>query len=176
MLDKESGQQVAVWHGRLDPDMFGIELARLGYLYNKALVAVENQGGYGQTPISALRRVGYPGIYTRQVIDTVSQTWTETYGWGTNTQTRPQMLDNLRAVIRDTPEAIVDEGTLGEFRTFVIRRNGTPGGDNGCHDDRVMSLAIAHEVRRQRTHRIQTNPSAVARPRQKRPMFIGDAH
>ena len=38
----------AEWHGHIDPDLFADELAKLGMLYNKALVGCEdnNHGGH----------------------------------------------------------------------------------------------------------------------------------
>jgi len=63
------------------------------------------------------------------------------------------MLENLVALVSEAPELFASEGLLAECRTFVRRKDGAPAAANGTHDDRVMAMAIAQEVRRSRPER-----------------------
>jgi hypothetical protein len=174
VVDWESGEQVAELHGRWDPDLYGLELARLGWLYNGALVAVESTGGYGAAPLAALlRRWSYPNLYVRTTIQRADQRESDELGWETSEATRPVMLDTLRKWIREHPERFHSDGLAAELNTFVVRRNGSPGAEGGCHDDRVMALAVALEVRRERVFDSSLGKQPVRK--QRRPVFAADA-
>ena len=41
VLDRRDLCQVSEWHGHTDPDLFGEELAKLGRLYNSAMIGCE---------------------------------------------------------------------------------------------------------------------------------------
>jgi hypothetical protein len=47
VVDCTNGETVAVWHGRIDSDLFAAEAAKLGMLYGKAIICPEMNGGYG---------------------------------------------------------------------------------------------------------------------------------
>jgi hypothetical protein len=154
VVDRETGEQVAAYHARIDPDLYGLELARLGYLYKTALVAVENTGGYGVATIATLyRSLTYPNLYTHRKLDSYTQAWTDEIGWDTTETTRPVMLSSLRSMLRDHPERLKDDGLKREMRTFVVHSNGKPAAQSGTHDDRVMSHAGALEVWREHAQR-----------------------
>jgi uncharacterized protein YbaA (DUF1428 family) len=159
VVDRETGEQVAEWHARIDPDLYGVELAKLGWLFGgkdkaPAMIAVESTGGYGIAVLAKLyRELSYPNLYTRRRLDTYTQKWSEELGWDTNRATRPVMLDSLRAMLREHPEHLRSEGLRGEMTTFVVRRSGRPAADSGCHDDRVMAMAGALEVWREHAQR-----------------------
>jgi hypothetical protein len=154
VVDRETGEQVAAYHARIDPDLYGIELARLGYLYKTALIAVENTGGYGVATIATLyRSLTYPNLYTHRKLDSYTQAWTDEIGWDTTETTRPVMLSSLRSMLRDHPERLKDDGLKREMRTFVVHANGKPAAQSGTHDDRVMSHAGALEVWREHAQR-----------------------
>lgn len=148
VIELESGRQVASWHGRVDADELAMHVAQLGMLYNEALVAVENTGGWGNGVLLWLDRTyRYPNLYRRRELDTYERDERASLGWATTPATRPVMLDALRKIAKDAPWTIRCEGTIGEMRTFVVRPNGKPQAEPGCFDDRVMALAGAHIVR-----------------------------
>jgi len=68
----------------------------------------------------------------------------EILGWRTTAATKPLAIDELAASIRDGAIDLRDERTIAELRTFVRDPNGKMHGSP--HDDRVMSLAIAHQM------------------------------
>lgn len=137
---------VAQWHGHIDADLFGEECAKLGWFYNKALVAVE-VNNHGLTTNKALQRMGYPKVYVRRELDgkTTHQVRQSKVGWSTNRASKPLMIDELAMAIREGL-GIPDRGTIGELLTYVRNERGQMGGSP--HDDRVIGLAIAVQMLR----------------------------
>ena len=63
--------------------------------------------------------------------------------------TRPRILANLHAVMRDSPEAVRSAATLREMLVFVRNRHMRAEAAPGEHDDLVMAAAICHGIREQ---------------------------
>lgn len=145
VLDNSTGEQVAVLHHRMDETLFTRQLYCLGQYYNGALLGVETN--YSTYPVMELQRLEYPRQYVRQSFDSYTKKLSEAYGFVTSSRTRPMMIDNLKSIVRETPELIGDYETLGEMLTFVYNANWRPEAEQGEHDDLVMSLAIAHQIR-----------------------------
>ena len=105
--------------------------------YNKALVAVE-RNNHGHEVLSALSmEYGDVGLYKQK----------NQPGWLTTAASRPRMLQNLAAVLAAAPHLFNSSRLLEECKTFVRRPGGPPAAANGAHDDTVMAMAIAMEVR-----------------------------
>jgi hypothetical protein len=144
VIDTKTGNVVAHWHGHIDPDLFGDELARLGHFYNKALVGVESNN-HGLTTLKALQRTGYPNIYYQRQMAGRFETPGQRMGWRTTKATKPLMIDNLNRALRDDSLHIMDSNTISELKGYVRMDNGSMAGSP--HDDRVVSLAIAEQMR-----------------------------
>ena len=112
--------------------------------YHRAMVAVEVN--FSLAPTRLLQRWGYPNLYMRERMDTLTGRPSLRAGFLTNAQTRPVILANLKAIWRDNPHIEEDKATLLEMLSFVRNSLGRPEALSGKHDDLVMSLAIAHEV------------------------------
>jgi hypothetical protein len=149
VVDALTGEQCAELHGRWLGYEFAHDLARLGYIYNKAIIAPESTGGYGNSVIEELRdRVGYPMLYRRELVGKVKHRPVGTAaGWSTNVETRPVMVDAIQRVVVEAPHLIKSAGLLEEMRVFVYDELARPGAAPGCHDDRVMAYAGALAVR-----------------------------
>lgn len=133
---------VAAWHGLVDRDLFADNLCRLGYLYNKALIAVEVTGGWGASVITSLRKDQYPRIYRKRPPgDVRDRQRRQVYGWETTQKTRAEMLDALEQALRDDDIICNDPQLLEECRTFTYGKGGKPQAQTGCKDDRVMAAA-----------------------------------
>jgi hypothetical protein len=142
----------------VEPVDWAADIDRLGRFfdgkYGPAVLAVEDQGGQGQLPINELHRnLSYPNAYV----------YRPTGRRGTTKSDRlfsfPMSADRRRMVIDKLAEYLANANTdnpslrgmhshlLEELMQFV--RQELPGGgvkyaaDYGCHDDLVMSLAIA---------------------------------
>ena len=68
-------------------------------------------------------------------------------GWLTTAITRPAMIALLGAALTTGPEIFSSSRLLAECRTFVRQRDGRTGAAAGVHDDCVMAIAIALQVR-----------------------------
>ena len=143
IIEARSMRVVAHWHGHIEPDLFGDALAEVGWWYNDALLGVENNN-HGLTTIKALQRYGYKNLYRQRRLQQRNPEATEIMGWRTTTASKPLAIDELAGSIRDEDIFIFDERTIAELKTYVRDPNGKMHGSP--HDDRVMSLAIAHQM------------------------------
>jgi len=156
VLNNHTGAQAAVYRRRRDEAAFARELFALGMLYNTALIGVE--ANYSTYPIRELERLGYPKQFVRVREDDFTGRTVSSYGVMTTSVTRPLMLAGLAEELKARPENIRCRDTLLEMTTFAYNRSGRPEALPGCHDDLVMSLAIAHYIRPQQ--RSSPPPSA----------------
>lgn len=149
VLDRETGFVVAEFHLQTDADLLAADLARLGWTYTDdellpAEIFVEDNNA-GVLTLSKLRdEWRYPRIYHREVLDDQHRgTRTRKIGWHTSSATRPVVLAQLVAVLRDKPERLRSAQLAGQCRTFVWNQLGTKAeADVGAHDDLVMAAAI----------------------------------
>ncbi|MBC7765567.1 MAG: PBSX family phage terminase large subunit [Hyphomonadaceae bacterium] len=155
ILDNVSGEQVAVLRGQMDEDLYARQIYCLAKYYNGALVGLETN--FSTHPVRELCRLGYDEQVLREVPDTFTGKLKEAYGFVTNRVTRPVILAQLRAVVRDFPTLIHDIPTLEEMLTFVRNEKGRPEAQSGKHDDLIMALAIAWHIRSQGEMTVKTN-------------------
>lgn len=150
VIDNRTGEQVAVLHQQFDERAFARQVYCLGMYYNEALVAIETN--YSTYPQLALEDLGYTNFYVREVVDKYTKELTKSFGFNTNTKTRPLIIDELKDVVKYNAEMLTDFETMGEMLTFVYDENYKPQAEEGEHDDLVMSLAIAHHARPQQRY------------------------
>lgn len=140
-------EQVACWHGFVEPYELGRVSADLGYFYNGALAVIE-RNPYGIGVIDALRSFDYPAIFKMMNFEGESAEDTDKLGWITNIITRPLLIASLQEAITSGLFIIPDPETVAELSTFVRhKRTGKIAAANGCHDDRVIPLGIAAYLR-----------------------------
>lgn len=145
VLDIVSGDVVAVWHGHIDPDLFGVEMYALGWRYNQALVGIE-ANNHGLVPLKTLQRMTYPNIYLRRRYGSRGEHVSDELGWHTNQATKPLMIDELAMAVREGSLHINDDSTRLEMMTYQRDEKGKM--DGTPYDDRVISLAIANQMRK----------------------------
>jgi hypothetical protein len=140
---------VAQWHGHIAPDLFAKMLIALGNKYNKALIGVECNN-HGILTNTVLRDAGYPEIYIQKAIDDRGSDEKEMrrLGWTSDRRSKPYIIDQLSAELRDGTHGICCKETIQEMMTYVIEENGSYNAQSKCFDDRVMSRAIAGEMMR----------------------------
>jgi len=145
VIDAKNGEQVAVWHGRIPPDELATEVYRIGLWYGNALCCVE-ANNHGLTTITQLRQLGYPNLYRRRSLNQTSQRVSQEFGWLTTRTSKPLMIDELAQALKNEELLLHDEYTFAELRTFTRNDRGQMSGSP--HDDRVMSLALANQMRK----------------------------
>lgn len=145
VIDQMTREQVAVWHGHIDPDLYAMELEMLGMYYNRALIAVE-RNSIGLTTLTKLRDLYYPNMYYRERFGLNSDRLTDEMGWVTDRSTKNYIVSLGTTLLRDKKVTIYDQETVGEMMGFVRDSNGNAGAASGYHDDRVMSWLIAAKM------------------------------
>ncbi len=140
VLDLESGMQCAEFAARMGGLELAQQVAALARRYNGAPVVVE-RNNHGAAVIVALgESVGYHELWVARDGQP---------GWLTTTLTRPASLARLAAVVMEHAECLNSRGLMMECRSFVRLANGNVGARSGCHDDRVMAMAIGLAAREQ---------------------------
>jgi len=133
---------VAKFRGHLDPDLFGKLVVNLGYYYNDAYLVVE-VNNHGLTTIKSITDEEYWNIYYTKMFDKLNELVTKKLGFTTNKRTKPMIIDKLAEYIREQHITMWDIDIIMECYTYVIDDKGATNAQEGCHDDCVMSLALA---------------------------------
>jgi hypothetical protein len=145
VLDSKK-RQVATWRGRVHPDYFADVLRALGYFYNEARLIVENNGHGILTCTRLGKDYAYPNFYTEVQVDKITDKETIKLGFSTTARTKPLIIDQLRASLREDELEINDKTTLREMLTYIVTDSGSMEAEPGCFDDCVMSLALANHI------------------------------
>lgn len=147
VLDRDTGEQVAVLRARMMPGETGRYMARVCQWYNMAQCCGErNPGGGGVSMLEAMLNAGYPSglLYHRSVTpDQDPKVRGDRIGWDTSGVSRPLLIGYLDEAIRQASITLRDPVTVQELLTFVIGPTGKAEAQRGCHDDLVIALALA---------------------------------
>src|SRR5581483_1099432 len=130
VIEVESGMQVAEYCGHQTPAELALGVFMMGMHYNDALVAVE-RNNHGHAVIAELERLGYTNLYQQK----------GQLGWLTTVASRPRMIEQFAATLRNEPEKINSKRLLEECKTFVRREDGSGAAMSGAHDDLVIAMA-----------------------------------
>lgn len=147
VLDARTGVQVAKLKQQFDADQYTKQMYCLGLYYKMALIGIE--ANFDSFPIMELQRLGYPNQFVRYAQDTYTGKTEKRFGFKTTSLTRPTIISRLIEIVREHTDTINDKGTLEELLTIVRNEKGRIEAPEGSHDDEMMALAIAHEVRDQ---------------------------
>jgi phage terminase large subunit len=147
VIDNTSGVQVATLRHTFDEDLYARQMYCLGMHYNTALIGIESN--YSTYPVMALERLRYPRQYVRETIDDFTHAVRKSFGFQTNTKTRPVAISTFIKAVREDVNIVSDSTTLEEMLTFTRDENYKPTAEEGAHDDCVMALSIAHYIRPQ---------------------------
>lgn len=146
VINRNTFEQVAVWHGKIDPVSFADEMAKLGYYYNTAMLAPEMEGP-GYATIGALIKMSYPSLWRFRRPDRggIAGIALNLYGWSTNYQRKHWAIGNVVRLLYDGSITIHDEETYHQMRNYVVLDNGEMGNARGSwkYDDAVMAFVIA---------------------------------
>jgi hypothetical protein len=145
--DATTGEQVAQWRGKCDPDQLAVELNKLGRYYNTALINPE-RNNMGMTVISRLyNELEYPRIFQEPGInDAFIPETTERLGLRTTTKTRDLMIGLAKRWIREGKIKLNSIDAINEFISFIYTKSGKMEHDTGKHDDCVFAGLLAFYV------------------------------
>lgn len=147
VLDARTGIQVATLKQQFDADQYTKQMYCLGMYYKYALIGIE--ANFDSFPIMELQRLGYMNQYVRESQDTYTGKTEKRFGFKTTSLTRPTIISRLIEIVREHVNTINDKDTLEELLTIVRNEKGRIEAPEGGHDDQMMGLAIAHDIRSQ---------------------------
>ena len=147
VLEARTGEQVAKLRQQFDSDLYTRQVYCLGKYYRDALIGIE--ANFDSYPIKELQRLGYTNQYAREAQDTYTGKTEKRFGFKTTSLTRPTAISRLIEIVREHSETINDKETLEELLTIIRNEKGRIEAPEGGHDDQMMSLAIAHQIREQ---------------------------
>ncbi len=147
VLDAKTGEQVAVLKHQFDSDQYTRQMYCLGKYYKDALIGIE--ANFDSYPLMELQRLGYPKQYVREVQDTYTGKTEKRFGFKTTSLTRPTAISRLIEIVREHTNILNDKETLEELLTIIRNEKGRIEAPEGGHDDMMMSLAIAYQVKEQ---------------------------
>ena len=137
VIDVVTGVQCAELRERLRPVDLTHVAAKLAHEYNRAMIVVE-RNNHGSGVHAFLDRMEhYENVYETDGLE----------GFLTTASSKPRILSRLSALLVEEPGYFRSRRLLNECRTFVTQPNGSTGAIAGAHDDCLMAMAIAHEVR-----------------------------
>ena len=156
VLDAKTGKQVAVLKHQFDADQYTKQMYCLGKYYStpnrygtkdEALIGIE--ANFDSFPIRELTRLGYSNQYVREKIDEYTGKTEKRFGFKTTSITRPTIISSLIEIVREHVDLLNDKDTLEELLTIIRNEKGRIEAPEGGHDDQMMGLAIAYEIRSQ---------------------------
>lgn len=125
-----TGAQVAAWAGRVEPAVFGAQIAAVSAYFNNAPVLVE-RNNHGHAVLLWLREFStvrcLPGLDDKP-------------GWPTTGSSKPLAFDNAAEMLRGAAALVRDRETLAELANITAATLAAPP---GLHDDRAMAHVLA---------------------------------
>lgn len=159
IIHNPSGRRVATLWGNPDSDEYTHQMYCLGMHYNEALLAIESN--FNTFPLEELARLKYPRQYQRKQYDSFAGKHYDKYGFKTDGNTRPLIIDREIVLLRDSIELFTDINFLRECLTFIKNAKGRPEAEVGCHDDLIFADMIAEEARSQQSRLLETKGFSV---------------
>lgn len=145
IIDKMTGREVGFYIGQIQPDQFARKMVKAAKHFNNSLIVPE-VNGHGLAVLNELQRTDYPNIFRRREYDKTTQKWTRKLGWKTTKITKPIMVDDFIAGLREEDIGISSAVTVNQMLTFVhtdeAGRQGM-GAESGQKDDALVSAMLA---------------------------------
>ena len=143
VMDAETTNHVATWHGYAAPMETATYIAALGLLYNTAMLAVELNGP-GDAVMDHLRGViAYPNLFKSRLLTRIDPSGVPQPGWMTTESSRHILMGNLERALSDGVLFTRDERLIREMRRMQYDKAGKPRALNRDKDDLVFAAAIA---------------------------------
>jgi len=140
-------EQVAEWHGHLDPYNFAHIVKKLGRMYNEALVGVEINA-HGLATQQELQR-DYWNLYQQEHFDRYKNVYMNKIGWETTMRSKKLLISFGTHCIADMTIMVHSSDFVRECMTFVRDEQGSASAAGSGYDDRVMAgligLFIMHQ-------------------------------
>lgn len=149
VMDIDSGDQVAEYRAKLDPDIAVNQVEWLAIYYNRAHVIIEVNGGYGWPFVRHLEDRNTVPMYERMALDKKTRQYAKKPGWDTTMKTRPMIISEMKEAVRKERAKVRSERTIAEMRTLHENDYGKVEARPGYHDDGAMAYGITLIYRNQ---------------------------
>ena len=154
MADGGVPEVAARWRGHCDHDILAWKAVQTAMLYENALLAIESntletertEGSHGEYIFDEIALFYAARLYARTSAQDIRDRIPPKWGYQTNRQTKPDLIDTLIAALREEGYIERDREACDEMDTYEIDDRGAYNAKEGCHDDIVMSTAIALKV------------------------------
>lgn len=149
-------EAILTYTNHIDMDLLAWKGAQIATAYQKALYVPESnsldkEGTEGDHTLSILNEISkeYDNLYCRTSPEKIREGVPAMYGFHTNTKTKPALISNLNAAIREEDYIENDAEVCDEMDAYETKIDGTYGAVDGSHDDKLMCTAIGLEVSNQ---------------------------
>lgn len=143
IIDWNTAEQVAEAYGRFSEDEYAQIIYDMCREYNEAFVGVENNGE-GMNVVNKLVALGYG---RRMFYEDHSLATPRKPGWRTSPLSRPVMLGEMAEMVRNNAVRPRSRESVQEMADTIRDEHGVVKAAQGAHFDRVMSWAIALQMR-----------------------------
>jgi hypothetical protein len=142
VINRRTLEQVAVWHGHIDPVPFADRMMELGWFYNSAVLNVEINGP-GYATIGAILKSNYPNVWQHRWMDKSPGKVSTSYGWQMSYHRKHAATGLVIDFLGKKALTIHDRLTYEEMKNFVYLPAGElgPASPQG-NDDSVTSYLI----------------------------------
>ena len=147
---------VAEWRGHIDKDVSIWIAAQIATFYNHALLVVESNTFDSDTRMDDSEMIFdiisdcYSNLYSRTPSDKIKDGEPVKYGFNTNKSTKPMIVANYTAIIREGGYIERCSDAIDEARWYEQKKNGSFGAIEGKHDDilitRMIGLYVAYKM------------------------------
>jgi hypothetical protein len=154
VIERDSGEQVAQLRGRWPPDVYAAKLDDLARRYGAysqgpwhvtCIVAVE-RNNHGHAVLLRLWQMQSPEGKPRAHY-VIYRARDKRSGWLTTSANRTVLIDQLEVALRTGALNLHDAATVDQLSAFSWSDDGRPEAPDGYHDDDVLALGIAWQVR-----------------------------
>lgn len=154
MMDGGKPAVVAQWYGHIDHDLLAWKAAQIAKWYDNALLVIESntlekdkkkegvvKGDEAEFILNEIK-ASYDNLYARkQSAEDIREGLPKRYGFHTNVNTKPAIIDNLIRIVREQAYTEMDERCLDEYKTYQLNE-GVYEAAPKHHDDLLMTRAI----------------------------------
>lgn len=138
---------VGQWRGHIDHDLLAAKAEAIARYYNMALLVIESNSWESSSEgesryLLEFLSTRYPNLYFRKG-EPHFGTESRLPGFHVNVRTKPAIIANLVACVRDRGYIERDSGACDELLQYEALPDGSYAARRGAHDDRLMTRAIA---------------------------------
>jgi hypothetical protein len=150
VIDHATGDQVAEYRSRIDPDLLAREVLLVALYFNNAHIGVERTGGWGLPILRYLYLdAHYPHVYRSKKVGASSETTEQRLGFSTDVRTKPILVAGMQELIRIEKSGIKSRVLAGEARTYTQTDAGKMQAEPGKYDDCLMAYMGAQHLARE---------------------------